>query len=245
VVHAGVNRLEAFEVVKYVLAHGQPAARRGAARSLMEFRGAEANQLVLRCLEDRDSEVRASVVRQLRDRGIPNAMQRLLELVSSPEASISRAARESLAEFSFERFLASFDLLNDDVARSTGSLVRRIDDEAIDKLAAEFETRSRTRRLRALHVAVAMNAVGDVQQQVIQMLADEDHFLRAEAARTLVHCDTPASRQALRERLLDRSPAVQEAAERTLQAFATSATSAMASLETLPTPAPPAEEPLA
>jgi hypothetical protein len=161
-------------------------------------------------------------------------MQRLLELVTSSDAPVSEAARESLSEFSFERFLASFDLLSDDVARNTGRLVRRIDREAIRKLADEFEARSRTRRLRALNVAVALNAVTDVEDQVLRMLADPDHFLRAEAARALAHGDTPAARQALRECLLDRSPAVQEAAERTLQSFAEASTPAPLSPDNVP-----------
>ena len=48
---------------------------------------------------------------------------------------------------------------------------------------------------------------------------DEDHFVRAGAARALARCDTPGARVALRAALLDRSVTVQEAAEQSLKAL--------------------------
>ena len=194
-----------------------------ASAALDKFHGAEANQLVLTCLEDSDSDVRANVVGQLRDRGIPNAMQLLLDLVTASDEKVRGAARESLSEFSFDRFLASFDMLDEDVAQNTAFLVMRIDPDATSKLAAEFEGPSRTRRKRAINIAVVMNAVRDVEQHLVDLLSDPDHLLRAEAAQALKYCDSPATRQALRELLLDRSPSVQEAAEQTLQSFAEAA----------------------
>ena len=217
---SGVNRLEACEVIQYLVREGTVNARRDASEALAEFHGADANRLAIECLQDEDVQVRANVVRQLRDRGIPGAMQRVLSLIDSPEDQVAEAACDSLKEFSFDRFLASFDLLDEEVAQSTGNLVRKVDRQAIPQLRIEFKSLSRTRRLRAIAIAVAMDGVPDIESELIEMLSDEDHFIRAEAARALVHAVSPAARQALRTLLVDESPSVQEAAEQTLQRLA-------------------------
>jgi HEAT repeat protein len=144
-------------------------------------------------------------------------MQQVLALVDSPDKIIADAARDSLSEFSFEKLLGSFDLLDEEVAGNTGQLVRKIDREATRKLAAEFESPSRTRRLRAIALAVAMGLVSEVETALIAMLSDEDHFIRADAARALGNASSAAARNALRDLLTDASPSVREAAEHALQ----------------------------
>lgn len=224
---SGINRLNAFEIVRLGLKQGRCLARRSASNFLQEFHGADANHLILACLNDEDSQVQANVVGQLRERGIPGAMQKLLQLIESADPLVGQAARAALGEFSFERLISSFDLLSEDVASSTGRLVKSIDPDALKKLSAEFESPSRTRRLRALSVSIAMGAVQDVEREVLNMVTDReesDHFIRAEAARALALCESTAARAALRELLLDHSPSVREAAEQSLQSLADSTT---------------------
>ena len=74
------------------------------------------------------------------------------------------AARESLAEFSFDRFVSAFDMLDDEVRRTTGSLVRKINPDAVVTLAEELRTPSRGRRLRALAIADAMDVIEQLEQ---------------------------------------------------------------------------------
>ena len=62
--------------------------------------------------------------------------------------------------------------------------------------------------------------VVELEPRVLKLLTDNDHVVRTEAARVLAVCDTPASRRALREALLDRSVTVQEAAEHSLRQLA-------------------------
>ncbi len=212
-VHSGHNRLDVFEVLKHILQHGTVPGRRTAALALVAFGGVDANQLTLEGLEDPDPQVQAHMVAQLRERGIPGAISRLIQLIDSPFELVRSAAQKSLTEFNFARYLSLFDTLEGEVRRSTGLLVRRIDPEAPALLAAELKSKMRTRRLRGLEVAQAMDAVDFVEPLIIGLLSDEDHFVRAEAARALVHCKSPLAKQALRTALVDRSVAVREAAE--------------------------------
>src|SRR5262249_39512487 len=126
-------------------------------------------------------------------------------------------SRRSLEEFSFDRFLAAFDSLDDHVRRTTGPTVRKVDPAVPKRLLEEFEARSRTRRMRAVAMASAMGLVPQFETQIIQRLTDEDHLVRAEAAKALAQCPTDHARRALMAAHHDRSIVVQEAAAQSLQ----------------------------
>jgi hypothetical protein len=160
--------------------------------------------------------VQAAVVPQLRERNLPGALARLIELIDSPHAPVRDAARGSLVEFTFRRFTASFDMLDDEVRRSTGRLVRKVDPQAIPTLRLEMSAQARSRRLRALVMVAAMECTKELENEVVTLLTDEDHLVRAAAAQALSACPTDKTIAALREALLDRSVTVQHAAEESL-----------------------------
>jgi len=214
--HAGINRLRACDVISRICRTSGVRGRREASAALAQFGGADANQLVLEGLSDPDPQVQANMAAQLRARGIPGAITRLVQLLGSDHAVVRQAAGESLTEFRFRRYIANFDMMEDEVRRDAGQLVMRIDPDASAELAAELKSQTHARRLRGLAAAVAMGAVPFVEPLVIGMLGENDHFLRAEAARTLGQCDTRMARRALQEALRDPSHAVREAAEAAL-----------------------------
>jgi len=220
VIASGMKRLEAFKLIEKLIYHGNLGGRRAASSVLERFEGAAANRCVVRALQDEDPQVQAHVVVQLRKRGIPGAMALLIDLVESPHELVRQAARQSLSEFRFQRYLASFDLMQDDIRQSTGLLVRKIDPTSLAGLRREMKVASRMRRMRALGVALAMGAVPKLEENVIELLSDDDHMVRKEAARALAHGETPATLEALREALLDGSVSVQEMAEESLRHLA-------------------------
>ena len=217
VMTCGIPRMEAYGVIEPLLIHGKPRGRRAAADALAQFNGTEANNLSLEVLDDPDPQVQANVIVQLRHRGIPGVLPRLIEMVDSPHAVVRQAARKSLAEFSFKRFLGAFDMLDDEVRQGTGMLVKKIDPQTIPQLKAEMESPVRTRRLRALVVARVIDAVKQLEQTLIMALKDDDHMVRVEAAISLGKCDSPASLDALKEALADNSHAVREAVQKSIE----------------------------
>jgi hypothetical protein len=214
---SGIPRAQAFSLVEHLIQHGKAGGRRAAADALEQFRGADANLLALEALDDEDPEVQSKILMQLRGRGIPGALARLVEMIDSPHDSVRNAARKSLAEFSFSRYLASFDLLEEDVRASTGDLVKKVDSQTVPLLRAELGSPVRSRRLRGVAVARALRLVPEVEEAVLLQLKDEDHLVRSEAAAALAGSSSKAARDALTEAVGDRSPAVQEAARRSLQ----------------------------
>jgi len=217
---SGMNRIEAYRLIEHLATEGKLIGRRAAAAALATFTGAEANALTLRLLKDEDPLIQATAAKQLRHRGIPGALTILIDLVDSPHRLVRAAARESLAEFNFKRFLGAFDMLDDEVRCSTGRLVAKIDSETLPSLRAELESPSARRRVRGLIVAGAIGMAPRVEKLALALLYDDDHIVRAEAARLLGECDTDTASAALRSALEDSSIAVQEAAADSLQRIA-------------------------
>jgi len=217
VMETGIARAQIFSVIKYILLHGKPGGRREAALSLAAFSGADANALALRALDDPDPQVQANIISQIRHRGIHGMQSRLVEKLESPHLEVRSAARASLTEFSFPRYLGTFEILEDEERRTIGALVKKVDQQTIPLLQKELKSPVRFRRLRGLQIARALEIADQVEEAVIDLLKNEDHVLRREAAATLAECPSAASRQALEAALHDSSLAVREVVQRSLQ----------------------------
>lgn len=214
---AAIPRTQAFSLVEYLLLHGKNEARRAAAEAFDQFRGADANLVALEALCDDDPEVQARMLVQLRGRGIPGALARLMEMVDSPHEVVRETARKSLAEFSFPRYMASFDILEEEVRLTTGELVRKVDPQAPALLRAELASPVRFRRLRALAMAPALRLVGETEDAIRALLNDADDMVRAEAALTLGTSGSATAAHALAQALVDRDTMVRDAVQKGLR----------------------------
>jgi HEAT repeat protein len=219
---SSMNRLEGFGVIACLAVQGKVAGRRAAVGALRDFHGVEANKVAIKSLEDDDDEVQANALRQLRDRGIPGAISILIDALASPSELVRAAARECLTEFTFPRYLATFDMLDEDVRHTTGLLVKKIDPETVPLLREEMKSPSRRRRIRALQMAEAIQVELELQEEILLAIADSDHLVRLEAARALGQCGSVAAYAALREAETDRSLTVREAAAASLERIARS-----------------------
>lgn len=214
---SGIPRQEALAALSEMLRQGKPLGRRIASAALADFGGAEANALVLDALDDKDPVVRANLASQLRTRGIPGSMNRLVTMLDSLHEVERQGARKSLEEFTFASYVANYDYLDEDSRERTGQLVRRVDEESARLLREELFATSRTRRRRGLEMALHMGLVAQLQDVIAALTRDEDQYIRLEAVRLLGDCPTDISPQVLREALSDSRVLVQEAAERGLR----------------------------
>ena len=216
--HSGISRDEAFTVIESLLQQGKTGVRRTAAAALAEFKGNDANQLAISSLQDPDPEVQATLVLQLRSRGIGGLFPRLVELLDSPHLGVRQAARQNLDEFDFKHYLSSFDVLDDQTRVRTGALVKKVDPETLPLLEAELTSNVRSRQLRAFRIALALEVVEAAEGAILPLLSHNDVRLRMDAATTLAASASPASQAALRQALGDPNLSVQEAAQRSLDA---------------------------
>jgi HEAT repeat protein len=217
IMSSGVSRKQAFGAIEHLLLHGKPGGKREAAQSLGAFNGAEANALALKALDDPDPQIQASILMHMRERGIPGILPRLMEYIESPHLEVRRAAQHSLADFSFTRFLGSFDMLEEEVQRSTGMMVKKIDPQTWTLLREELRSGVTPRRIKGLRIVRALDAAERMQPEIIELLHDGDYNVRCEAAMTLAGCDSPAGREALEAALHDVHQKVREAAVKSLE----------------------------
>jgi hypothetical protein len=188
VLAAGIPRKQAFSTIEHLLLNGKPAGRREAAAALAAFNGADANALALSALGDPDPQVQANILSHIRERAIPGILPRLMKFIESPNLEVRRAAQRSLAEYSFPRYVAAFDMLDEKVQRTTGGLVKKVDPQTLPLLREELLSHARSRRIRGTHIATAMELGDAVESLLAAMLRDGDPDVRAAAAEALGKC---------------------------------------------------------
>jgi HEAT repeat protein len=69
-------------------------------------------------------------------------------------------------------------------------------------------------------MVTAMDSVAELEPQLLELLRDEDPFVRAATVRALAQHNSSRTRKALRELLIDSREIVREAAENALQSLA-------------------------
>ena len=118
-------------------------------------------------------------------------------MVDSPHAVVRKAARESLAEFSFRRYLAAFEMLDEEVRQAPACWSRRSIPQTVPLLKEELCSPMRTRRLRAVAIARLLELVEPLEQSLIELLRDTDHMVRMAAVGALAESHSGASYEAL------------------------------------------------
>lgn len=214
---SAIHPSDVLPVIGHILLEGQPAGRRAAAVALAEFDDREAASYVLRAVNDEDPQVRARVIVQLRQRGIPGALSLLMRMADSPEKEVKRALRKAMPEFTFQQFLENYEQIPEQSLAIAGHLVRNLDPDVAQKVLAEMKVLSPVRRRRAVTVAGTMGLVPRLEEDIVKLLTDDDHMVRVAAAQTLAEGKSAPAWEALRDALLDRSFVVKEAAERSLE----------------------------
>jgi hypothetical protein len=208
-----------FALLSLLLRDGLAEGRQASCAALARFNTHDADQLIRKALDDPDASVQAAALRQLRQRGFPDALQLLVECLDASAVEVRDTARASLAEFNYTRYRGMFDLLDEAAARSTGRLVRKVDDAALQGLLEDLTAPSVAGRLRAIEMAVAMESADDVSDQLIALAGSDNLELRQAAIAAVGSCTGPRVAEALKLAAQDSHPIVREAAERSLQQF--------------------------
>lgn len=212
-----ISQDELFEFLAVVLNQGLTEGRRASCAALARIRSEAADQLIRDALSDPDAAVRVAAIRQLRRRGFPDALQTLVGLIDSDTVDIRDAARSQLTEFNFARFRAMFDVLDHVAGQTTGRLVYKIDPAACQSLLADLAAPSHAIRIRAIDMAVAMSAIDDVCEQLVELSRAENLAVQQAALAALAKSTLPKATEALRLATHDPHPVVRDAARRSME----------------------------
>ncbi len=215
-----VNRTAYLSILKFLLQHGQPEGRRAACDALADFHDRYLDPMVLGTLNDPDPRVQAAAVRQLRHRGIHDAMERLVTLLDHRAPEVRDAARSSLAEFNFSRFRGSFNTMDDRTRQKIGRLVAKVDPTSIARLAESLSSPSLSMKLRSLEMVRAMDVADDLLERLTPLVDDPDVAVRTEVVTVLGSCRRFEALQFLYQAEEDPSPSVREAANRSIEQIA-------------------------
>ena len=208
----GLGHASKMAVLEWMVRFGSPDGRLAATDVLIELEDNKVQDVVLESLDSEEPEVQAWATSQLRTWSIPNAMELLVERLDSPIPEVRQAARAELAGFDIHRALDSFDQLDPRLQTAVGSLVRKIDPDATQKLKDEMLTAIRSKRIRAARAALAFKMQNEVLDALLVMARDPDNLVRRTATDVLGHVPSREAAEMLLELKRDPSPRVRDAA---------------------------------
>ena len=213
---SSIPRQQTLEFLGRVLQEGGVPGRRCAAAALAGLTGVEANAAIVRSLADDDGEVRAAAARQLRPRNIPDALRLLASYLDAPQPALREAARECLADITFDRYWSGYDEWDEEARYGEGDLTLRVDPQFVGKLVSELLSPSRSHQRKALEITQLLRLGRQVEPTLAELAGDEDQYVRLETVRLLSSLGTPLAEQILQVALHDKSALVQEAARQGL-----------------------------
>jgi hypothetical protein len=180
--NSGVSLDGKLDIIARTLAEGHPAARQAAACALLPLTGQEANGLLTRCLEDSDPLVQWSAIEQLKIKHIPHLLPVLLTKLDHIDPRVRAAAREVLSvEYNFDKYVKSFDQLDDRSKVSLGQLIGRIDFDVDAKLRQYLLTEHRTHRIRGAQIVESLGWGDRFWRELLLLVNDDDLIVRRRA----------------------------------------------------------------
>lgn len=213
----GIPSEDKQHVVEWVMRFGGPEGKEAAAHLKNSLDQETLRSIVLDGLDSVEEEDQVWATRQLRSLAIPDTFRLLIDRLNSPLPSVRRAARDELQSFDLPMMLGKFETMDPETCHRAGQLLKKIDPNTPDALRREFAHPGARRRLRAIRGAFAMGLHGDIIEDLMMMLDDDDLIVR----RTIVEClgaaRHPEARDVLQRALRDPNLRIRRSAEIVLQ----------------------------
>lgn len=223
---AGIDEAVRLNIIAHFLDEGDDAVRRQAAQMLPAITGKDADHMILACLEDPDLEIELIAMKALKGRGVGKSMSLLRKRLDSPNDRIRQAAQEALSDFNFERYLGTFDKLDDVSRRQVGDIILKIDPHAEEILERDSKSIQANRRKRAAKVIRTLGLTDRMQVTLLEMLNDLDHMVRREAVESMLNSRDPQLVHSLAAILLESSDPRRFGAKEALEYLRREATNA-------------------
>ena len=193
------NADELQTCLQKIFEYGKGEGRVTALSALSAFSGAEIDRLVWEASGDDDPLVQIEALMQLNAREIPGAAARMMQFIESPHEEVRDTIQKLLPNFRFNRFIQTFDQLDDDGRRKMFNVVRQLDKQTPAELTKMLNASEPMVRAKALLcIDYCREIVLLVEDVLCNILAgDETPQLRCKAAELLVAGRQDESRNAL------------------------------------------------
>lgn len=213
-----LSKEDQADLLRFVFKYCQPEARRVAVEALRGFPTEEFNQILIDAVQDPDAFVCASAMRIVKSKGLKDADQIIMRCVDRRESVVIQAIYDLLPDFHIETYLQKVEQFPEQIARTLGKIVRKIDSNTEKVLGEEIASFVPFRRLSAATAIRYLGLGGKFQNQVCQILErDEESNVRIAACMALSEVMTMEAIQALKEATQDRTFVIRAAANDAVQ----------------------------
>jgi hypothetical protein len=203
-----------------IFEYGKGEGRVAALSALTAFTGAGINRLVWDASGDDDPVVQVEALTQLNAREVPGAASRIMQFVESPHEEVRDTIQKLLPNFRFNRFMQTFEQLDDERRRRMFNVVAKLDKQTPAELSKMLSVGEPILKAKAL---LCIDYCRDIVPLVEDALCDvlqhgETPLMRCKAAEHLVAGKRDESRTTLVQALhRDGSPEVRAAAKNSLE----------------------------
>jgi hypothetical protein len=204
-----------------IFERGNGNGRLAALSALAPFSGIDIDRAVLAVSEEEEPALQVEALTQLNMRAVPGSVARIMQFAGSPHETVRDTIKKLLPNFQFNRFLQSFDQLDDEQRRRMFDVVKKLDKQTPDELSKILSTGEPILRAKALLcVDYNLDIVPLIEDALCDVLAhDEMPRLRCKAAAQLVAGRRDESRMTLVQAFhRDVDPEVRTAARNSLEA---------------------------
>lgn len=148
---------------------------------LREIKSGLALDAARKGIADPADEVKVLAAKTVVEMNPPDKAKILAPLVSSTCAEARGIAVKEVANESFERYMKSFDRLDDRTRSLAAKALAKIDASMMDKLTDEINSLAPERKLKALKIIEYVDAEQDLRPVLMELLNDKDTRVRATA----------------------------------------------------------------
>ncbi len=166
-----------------LLLNPSPEVRIHLLQLLHDIRSEKTLPAAVQLLRDEDAGVCESAALIIQDLHPENMVEILRPFLSSPVDGLRRVALETVGGISFDRYLVSFDTLDEQTRTLAGKALSKIDREMPQRLQKEIESLDSGRRMKALRIARMTEVTDELQPLFKELLADPDRKVRATVIR--------------------------------------------------------------
>ena len=203
-----LSRRNKLALLQAFLQRGAPLARYAACECLPMIELPEAIKRLEELLEENDPQLVAIAADKLRRTGFTGAVPHLARLLEHPDAAVRATAQSALHDFTFLRYVALFDDLNDSVRSELGRIVVRSDSTTLEQVQAELKAATLRRKVRGLQMTAAMEITDQLLAKVIELAEHKDAEVRCEALGALAVSYSQEAREVIEQRLSDPNASV-------------------------------------
>lgn len=177
--HSRIGDKERMGALRDLLGVSDPRARAAAVRQMLPLPGPEAGAAVREAANDGDEEVQRIVLEWTLKTNPPDRQKILTAFLTSPHEAIRRSASRELSKGSFERYVKSFDALDERTRELAGRAIAKIDDQMVDRLTDELHSLDPHRKLKALRIIEITQKEKDIEPALMELINDPDRKVRA------------------------------------------------------------------